>query len=56
MNGMGTAVLTISLQQLGLIPRSKVGLGMGIYVYRIAGKFGVDLNLAVWRSGLKPPN
>ena len=24
--------------------------------YRIAGKFGGDLNLAVWRSGLKPPN
>ena len=24
--------------------------------YCIAGKFGGDLNLAVWRSGLKPPN
>ena len=24
--------------------------------YRIAGKFGGDLNLAVWRSGLKSPN
>ena len=24
--------------------------------YRIAGKFDEDLNLAVWRLGLKPPN
>ena len=24
--------------------------------YRIAGKFGRDLNLAVWRSVLQPPN
>ena len=24
--------------------------------YRIVGKFGGDLNLAVWQSGLKPPN
>ena len=25
-------------------------------VYRIAGKFGGELNLAVWRYALKPPN
>ena len=25
-------------------------------VYRIAGKFGGELNLAVWRSSLRPPN
>ena len=24
--------------------------------YRIAGKFGGELNLAVWRYALKPPN
>ena len=24
--------------------------------YRIAGKFGGELNLAVWRSILQPPN
>ena len=28
----------------------------GDWEYRIAGKFGGDLNLAVWRSGLKPLN
>ena len=31
-------------------------LAAGDWEYRIAGKFGGDLNLAVWRSGLKPPN
>ena len=25
-------------------------------MYRIAGKFGGELNLAVWRSILQPPN
>ena len=25
-------------------------------IYHIAGKFDGELNLAVWRSGLKPPN
>ena len=27
-----------------------------IATYRIAGKFGGELNLAVWRSILQPPN
>jgi hypothetical protein len=25
-------------------------------IYRIAGNIGGELNLAVWRSSLKPPN
>ena len=29
---------------------------MVIALYRIAGKFGGELNLAVWRSILQPPN
>ena len=29
---------------------------MGDSKYRIAGKFGGDLNLAVWRSFSEPPN
>ena len=31
-----------------LCPRSRI--------YRISGKFGDDLNLAIWRSDLKSPN
>ena len=27
-----------------------------VRIYRIAGKFGGELNLAVWRSSLRPPN
>ena len=43
---------------LNFIPRSILlrCVNLAINNYRIAGKFGGELNLAVWRSILQPPN